>query len=104
MSSGCAAAIAAALAAQAASRGLRPPVRLTGLDARAWPILSSGGPARAGDALLLDEYGDLWWGFMNGSRDAHVTRSCWPEEAALYADGIRGMMEMVLGAPAPAVN
>lgn len=104
MAGGCAAAIAAALAAQAASRGIRPPVRLTGLDARAWTILASGGPSRAGDALLLDEYGDLWWGLLNGPGHAHVTRSCWPEEAALYLDGIRGMMEMVLGAPAPVSN
>lgn len=99
-----AAAEAAALAAQAAARGLKPPVRLSGIDARAWTILSSGGPVRAGDALLLDEYGDLWWGTMTAPHHARVTRSCWPEEAALYVAGIRSIMEMVLGAPAPAPN
>ncbi|HEX9696841.1 MAG TPA: hypothetical protein VGB64_11090 [Actinomycetota bacterium] len=95
---------AAALAAQAAARGLKPPIRLLGVDARAWTILSSGGPARAGDALLLDEYGDLWWGLLDQPHHARITRSCWPEEAALYLAGIRGMMELVLGAPAPARN
>ncbi|HVL91666.1 MAG TPA: hypothetical protein VM841_15705 [Actinomycetota bacterium] len=99
-----AAAEAAALAAQAAARGIKPPVRLSGVDARAWMILASGGPARAGDALMLDEYGDLWWGYAHGPHQARVTRACWPEEAGLYVAGIRSMMELVLGAPAPAAN
>lgn len=99
-----AAAEAAALAAQAAARGLKPPIRLSGVDARAWPILASGGPSRGDDALVLDEYGDLWWALQDGPHHARITRACWPEEAALYLIGIRGMMELVLGAPAPAPN
>lgn len=95
-----ASAVAAALAAQAGARGIRPPVSLTGADARAWIVLTSGGPSRAGDALLLDEYGELWWARPTGKLQARVVRSCWPEEASLCMEAIKATMDSVLGLPA----
>jgi hypothetical protein len=87
--------VAASIAAQAASRGIRPPLVLSGADARAWVVLSSGGPSRAEDALVLDEYGELWWARVS-ARHAHVTRRCWPEEAGLCAEAIRACGESIL--------
>lgn len=92
-----AAAVASRLAAQAAARGLRAPVALPEIDSRCWIILASGGPSRAGDALVLDQYGDLWWVRMTGLFAARITRACWPEEAAMFGDAIRGSLESMLG-------
>ncbi len=100
MAGGSAFALASSLAAQAAARGVRAPVVLTGADARAWIVLSSGGPSRSGDALLLDEYGELWWGRPSGRSGARVTRACWPEEAGLCEEAIRAAGETIIGAMA----
>jgi hypothetical protein len=60
----------------AAAKHVQAPVRLLDQDARAWPLIE-----QHGDLLLLDEFGDLWWGICVRSGEARVTRACWPEEA-----------------------
>ena len=99
-----AAAVASRLAAQAAANGNRPSIVLAEIDSRCWIILASGGPSRAGDALVLDEYGDLWWVRMTGLFAARITRKCWPEEAEMFGDVISAVMDGVAGVRAGAMN
>jgi hypothetical protein len=90
--SGAAPAAIAPLVAEAVGRGIRPPIRLRGSDSRAWVVVEHGPASRARDSLLLDEYGDLWWGRPDGRGSALVTRQCWPEEAPAYVDQIASSM------------
>lgn len=85
-------ALIAPLVAEAVARGVRPPVRLIDVDARGWVIVARGPASRAGDALVLDEFGDLWWARAEGRGSARVTRGCWPEEIPAYVDQIRRAM------------
>ncbi len=68
-------AITGPFVARAAARGVRPPVRLVELDARGWALLHLDERL-----LLLDEFGDLWWGRLLREPDAVVDRPLWPEE------------------------
>jgi hypothetical protein len=94
------AAVAAPLVAEAAARGMRAPVRLIGVDARAWVVLERTSGTRSRDALLLDEFGDLWWGRPDGRGCARVTRATWPEEASECAEAVRDRAGAILGAEA----
>lgn len=85
------AAAAGPLVAEAAARGVRAPIRLVGVDGRAWVVVERGPGSRARDTLLLDEFGDLWWGRLDGRGCARVTRPCWPEEGPGYLEEIRGL-------------
>ena len=64
-------------------RGLRPPIRVVDQETRAWQV-----GARGGDALLLDEFGDLWWARVAPRGDARTIRPCWPEEARKLCDDV----------------
>ena len=93
------AAVAAPLVAEAAARGLRPPVCLEGVDARAWIVVRRGPDSRARDALVLDEFGDLWWARLDPrGYTARVTRGLWPEEGPAFVDSIRDSMGAMLDA------
>jgi hypothetical protein len=91
------AAVAAPLVAEAAARGMRAPVRLVGVDARAWVVLERSNGARGRDALLLDEFGDLWWGRPDGRGCARVTRAVWPEESFECTQAVRDRAAAILG-------
>jgi hypothetical protein len=69
--------------AEAAAKHIHAPVRLLDQDARAWEVIEL-----PGDLLLLDEFGDLWWGARVWKGEARVTRPCWPEEARALARSI----------------
>ena len=85
-------AITGPFVARAAARGLRPPVRLLEQDARAWELL------RRDDALLLlDEFGDLWWGRELRGPHAIVDRPLWPEERDSLASHIAVALARVDG-------
>jgi hypothetical protein len=91
------AAVAAPLVAEAAARGMRAPVRLIGVDARAWVVLERSAGSRGRDALLLDEFGDLWWGRPDGHGCARVTRTVWPEETSECTEAVRDRAAVILG-------
>jgi len=73
---------------EAATKHLRPPFRLLDQDTHAWPLIE-----RDGDLLLLDEFGDLWWGVCVREGEARVTRACWPEEANRLVRPIAGSLQ-----------
>jgi hypothetical protein len=70
--------------AASAARGTRPPLCLQGADSRGWQVGSRGG-----DALVLDEFGDLWWAKLVAGNSARVIRECWPEEAISQSTSIK---------------
>lgn len=74
-------------------KGIRPPVRLEGMDVRGWPVASRGT-----DLLYLDECGALWWGRARGKFDASVVRECWPEETLKFHPAICHSIEQILAA------
>jgi hypothetical protein len=74
--------------AEAAANNVQAPFRLLDQDTHAWPLIE-----RDGDLLLLDEFGDLWWGVCVRTGEARVTRACWPEEAHRLARPIAGSLE-----------
>ncbi|MCA1832830.1 MAG: hypothetical protein ABR548_09840 [Actinomycetota bacterium] len=84
-----------ALANEAASRGLRPPLQLAGRTGttRGWELLR-----RHGDVLIGDEYGELLWGRPQSACTVGVVRPCWPEEIASYASAITERVEQILNA------
>ncbi|HEX9775801.1 MAG TPA: hypothetical protein VGB83_09510 [Actinomycetota bacterium] len=86
--------LTAGFVGQALSRGVRPPLRLVGEDARAWQV-----GAADGDALLVDEYGDAWWGRVQKASFATVIRPCWPEERALVARAVRDALATLASRP-----
>ena len=82
------------LANEAAGRGLRPPLQLCRLGevTRGWSIVRG-----RGDALVADEFGDLWWGRSARNGVVLVVRRCWPEEASGLASAIHARVEEILG-------
>jgi hypothetical protein len=73
---------------EAAAHRVQAPVKLLDQDTHAWPLIEQNG-----DLLLLDEFGDLWWGTLVRTGEARVTRACWPEEARGLAHVIAGSLE-----------
>lgn len=90
-------AVACRFVAEAAANGVRAPVRVLNEDAHAWIVSSRGR-----ELLLLDEYGDLWWGRAGRPGEARVHRACWPEEADALADEIAAALDAALRARAVA--
>lgn len=88
------AAVASALANEAATRRIRPPLRLTGPAglSRGWELLA-GDP----DALYADEFGELWWGRPSSwGGIVSLVRPCWPEEARALAAAVAGKAALIL--------
>jgi hypothetical protein len=85
-----AAAVTGPFIARATELGIRAPLRLLDHDARAWPLPFPGDP------LLVDEYGDLWWGRIPRAGEARVTRPVWPEEFSSRADEIARALATLL--------
>lgn len=76
---------------EASLRGLRAPLRLLGQGTHGWPVAE-----RAGETLVMDEYGDLWWGRGDARGDIRVSRPCWPEEYKSLHPAIKGAIERLL--------
>jgi len=87
-----AAAIAGPFIAQATARGIRAQVRLLDQGTHGWPLVQRQG----GDALIVDEFGDLWWARRVLASDYRVVRACWPEESATLTAEIRGAFDRIL--------
>jgi hypothetical protein len=68
---------------EAAANHVQAPLRLLDQDAHAWDLIELHG-----DLLLLDEFGDLWWGTRVRTGEARVMRPCWPEEARALSHSI----------------
>ena len=84
--------LTAPFVARAAARGVRPPLRLIDRDARAWDLIR-----RSGQILLLDEFGELWWGRRLEHPDAIVDRPVWPEERDGLREPLAGALARVGG-------
>jgi hypothetical protein len=91
-------AAASYLANEAARRGVRPPLQLTGPlgVVRGWQLLM-----REGDALAGDEFGELWWGRASSAGVIRILRPCWPEEISALRRPIEDEVERILGDARP---
>lgn len=78
--------------AEAAARGVRPPIRLVEHNVGGWALDTT-----TRDTIAVDEFGDLWWVRPLNRYDARVVRPLWPEEFSarsdLIARAVRSLLE-----------